>query len=64
MAGAVFIPLGGLSIDAAWRALYLRRLVSPVITPLGEPSNHTAWRVFKPKSRIKCFPGFRRDGAG
>ena len=38
-------PLGGPSIDAAWRAQYLRRLAGPVFTPLGGPSIDAAWRA-------------------
>ena len=37
-----FIPLGGPSNHAAWRAQQSRRLAGPAITPLGGPSNHTA----------------------
>ena len=37
--------LGKPSIYAAWRAQYLRRLASPVFTPLGEPSIYAAWRA-------------------
>ena len=38
--------LDGPSVYAAWRAQCLRRLASPVFTPLGEPSVYAAWRLF------------------
>ena len=41
----VFIPLGGFSVYAAWRAQYLRRLAGPVFIPLGGPSIYAAWRA-------------------
>ena len=45
LAEPVFIPLGGPSIYAAWRAQCFRRLARPVFTPLGDPSVFAAWRA-------------------
>ena len=44
-ANLAFIPLGGPSIDAAWRPRHLRRLATPAFTPLGDPSIYAVWRV-------------------
>ena len=37
LAGPVFIPLGGVSIYAAWRAQCLSRLAGPVFSSLTGP---------------------------
>ena len=65
----VFMPLGGPSIYAAWRAQYFRRLAGPVFIPLGEPSIYPAWRaqylsrlvgpVFIPLGGPSVYPAWR-----
>ena len=42
LASPVFIPLGGPSVFAAWRAQCFRRLAGPVFSPLGGPSVYPA----------------------
>ena len=58
----VFIPLGGFSVYAAWRAQYLRRLAGPVFIPLGGPSIYPAWRT-QCLSRLARLVFIPLDGA-
>ena len=65
----MFIPLGGPSVDAAWRPQCLSRLAGPVFIPLGGPSVYPAWRaqclsrlagpVFIPLGGPSVYPTWR-----